>query len=73
MSKMDGSWKELATDDVTIMYQVNKNGEFTEMRTIDDDGTDVYKRQLSEHSNGRCSRDVLIHIPLLVWLIASRR
>ena len=28
---------------------------------------------LSEHSNGRCSRDVLIHIPLLVWLIASRR
>lgn len=39
MSKMDGSWKELATDDVTIMYQFNKNGEFTEMRTIDDDGT----------------------------------
>lgn len=38
MSKMDGSWKELATDDVTIMYQFNKNGEFTEMRTIDDDG-----------------------------------
>lgn len=26
MSKMDGSWKELATDDVTIMYQFNKNG-----------------------------------------------
>lgn len=39
MSKMDGSWKELSTDDVTIMYQFNKNGEFTEMRTIDDDGT----------------------------------
>lgn len=39
MSKMDGSWKELETDDVTIMYQFNKNGEFTEMRTIDDDGT----------------------------------
>ena len=39
MSKMDGSWKELATDDVTIMYQFNKNGEFTEMRTMDDDGT----------------------------------
>ena len=38
MSKMDGSWKELSTDDVTIMYQFNKNGEFTEMRTIDDDG-----------------------------------
>lgn len=26
MSKMDGSWKELATDDVTIMYQFNKMG-----------------------------------------------
>ena len=26
---------------------------------------------VNEHSNGRCSRDVLIHIPLLVWLIAS--
>ena len=39
MSKMDGSWKELSTDDVTIMYQFNKNGEFTEMRTMDDDGT----------------------------------
>lgn len=39
MSKMDGSWKELSTDDVTIIYQFNKNGEFTEMRTMDDDGT----------------------------------
>ena len=28
---------------------------------------------VNEHSNGRCSRDVLIHIPLLVWLIASKR
>lgn len=26
MSKMDGSWKELSTDDVTIMYQFNKMG-----------------------------------------------
>ena len=24
-----------------------------------------------EHCNGRCPRDVYIHIPLLVWLIAS--
>ena len=41
MSKMDGSWKELSTDnDVSIMYQFNKNGDFTEMRTIvDGDGT----------------------------------
>lgn len=41
MSKMDGSWKELSTDnDVSIMYQFNKNGDFTEFRTIvDEDGT----------------------------------
>ena len=26
-----------------------------------------------EHSNGRCPRDVLFHIPLLVWLVASWR
>ncbi len=24
-----------------------------------------------EHCNGRCPRDVFIHIPLLIWLIAS--
>ena len=39
MSKMDGSWKELVTDDgVERTYHFDKNGDFNEIATLEDNG-----------------------------------